>query len=628
MANRLWATRAEAPAGKSKQTQRLFLVHDHPHVAGQLARVMLASAAIVLLVMGGGAYGHAGHDAIPEAATQVVANLAPRFYASSDTFEGVLVFSEPKQLDAPVLFLARTDDGAAVAQADVRAELITPTARKLEVKAGSANGTYVIVGVDPKTTCSISVEATSAGDTDILAFDNVIVPPPLVEVHSDALIAPAGGTNKAFPVYLKNALLAVLCVLMVANILVVLSWLTGKRKAASTLLLALFLAGADHKARAHAGDEHDAVALTASAVQSGAGARHFLSIDAQFQADLRTTKAVEIQLPHAYRALGEVTIRPDREADVTPPAEGKLLPPLGIEDSIPVAGTTVTKGQMLVVLEQVIPAADRVTLSTEKSQIEADLASAQQEQTVAQREKERAEQLTNVIAGKELDRLRADFRIATDRVAGLQKRLSTLTAALQGTGPNVRQIPITSPITGYIAESHATQGEYVTTAKKLFTIVNLEEVFVQADIFESDIAKVSQATTARITVEAYPRQSFYGTLQSFGQQIDPQKRTLRGQFNVKNPDNLLRGGMFASVEIESKDEAPAIVVPKQAVITENGVRQVYKKISPELFVALPVAVAAYRENLAVIAEGLKAGDRVALNGLYQIRMAPIVRGGK
>jgi cobalt-zinc-cadmium efflux system membrane fusion protein len=571
---------------------------------------------------------------MPEAATQLLGNLAPRFYATADSLQGVLVFSDARHLSDPVLFLAEPANNAAVGGAHVSAEVISPKQRKLEVTTGTTAGSYVIHGVDPDSTSSISIEATAGELADILTFDNVIVP----HTRTEADATPISSIRKKLqilgvPYYLEISLLAIACLLMLANVLVLITWFTRERRIKkgvppAAMLVAAALLSYSNFAGAHAGDEHSAVALTASAVQSGAGARHFVSIDTQFQADLRTTTAAEIKIPMSFRTLGEVVVRPDREADVTPPAEGKLLPPNGPDGEIPIAGTTVTKGQTLVVLEQIIPATERVTLTNDRSQIEADLASAQQELAVASREKDRAEKLTNVISSKELERARADLKIAQERVDGLQKRLTTLTAALQGSSASVREIQIKSPITGFIAESHATNGEYVPTSKKLFTLVNLDEVFVLADIFESDIAKVTKATSARITVEAYPNLSFHGTLQSFGQQIDPEKRTLRGQFNVENPEHLLRGGMFANVEIQSDEQQSALVIPKQAVITENGVRQVFKKLSPELFVAVPVAVSAYRDEYAVIAEGLKAGDCVAVNGLYQIRMAPVVGEGK
>jgi cobalt-zinc-cadmium efflux system membrane fusion protein len=552
-------------------------------------------------------------------------------------FEAVLILPGEGEIEKPTLYVCSTDESKPITDASIRAETIGKTSGKLSVSAGTTSGTYVLSGLDTSTTSTLSVEITSGELLDILTFDNVIRP---------ASAAAGGGMNSealprslfGLPQYLAVAIVAIagifsiaLLLLAVIGILKIAGYKKSSRgsesansQKAAILLLLLAAAGSSRLVHAHAGDEHNGPSLGIGV--AGISVKHFVQIETQFQAEIRTTRVQEQLLPKYFKALGQVIVRPDLEADVTPPIEGRLLRPEGKNDRIRIVGSTVHQGDVLVELEQLIAAADKVTLSSEKDQVETELSQAQQELNIATREKDRAEKLVNVIAASELDRARADYRISQEKISGLKNRLATLTSALSGESTASRTIQIRAPIDGVITQSHATIGEYVSPEKTLFHIVDLREVLVQADIFESDIASVQNAKRARITLEAFPN-SFEGTLQSFGQQVDPEKRTVRALFNVANPELKLRAGMFTNVEIESGEKKPVLTVPKSAVFLQDGIRQIFKKTGPETYAAVPVSISAFRDQMALVTSGLGKGDRVAISGLYQIRMSPVT-GGK
>lgn len=618
-----------------------FFTKRNNLMASQFAERLIGAVFVLTLLLAGGrrVEAHAGHDAIPEAATQAVGDVAPRFYSVSDTLDAVLTFPKSGEAGDPVLYLSTSEKNAPVAGAEIRAEVILPDVRILETTTGPEAGTYELQGLDAITTHTLSVEVMTGDVMDILTFDNVIVEGNINDTSDEiAGGAPAPAAMLGLPPYLFYALLAVVGVLAVANLLVVLIWITrllrrekkqpprGDDALPGRAVLLLFLIPAlTNLAFPHAGEDHSGASLAASAANTS-GSAHFVAIETQFQADVRTTLAVETVLPKSLKALGQVTVRPDFEADVTAPAEGKLKPPPGSE-RILISGATVNKGDVLAVLEQLIPATDKVTLTNEKSQVEAELGQAREELALATTNAARAESLSKIIATQEVEQARANLKIAQDKVRGLTERLATLTESLSGVGASVRDIPILSPITGSIVESHATIGEYVSPEKILFDIVNLDEVFVEANIFESDISLIREATTARITLEAFPNMSFDGTLHSMGQQVNPEQRTLLARFNVMNPEHLLRGGMFANVDIYTTGSTPVVLVPKDALYYQDGIRQVFKKTTPETYVATPITVLGYRGDMAVIGQGLVAGDRVAVSGMYQIRMSPVIGAG-
>lgn len=584
---------------------------------------------------------HAGHDHAPEAPVETVGEVAPRFYGQSDGVEAVLVFPE----EGPRVFLLSRSTNEPVEGASVSAEVLSGAEAKVAVAPGGHPGAYLLNGLGaPQTTTSLMLEISRDDLLEIVSIDNIAVPEDASVAEGKSAVAPAM-TDLLFglPRYLVVGLIAINVLVAMVFLAMAFYWVVRlvkgpeaadgegeanrRRELEKSALLLLAVAGLalsfPRSAPAHAGEDHSGAALAASAALTS-GTRHFVPVQTQVEGDIRTTRVREMVLPRAFRALGRVEIRSDHRAVVTPPVEGRLVVGSSGQEKrhLPVEGEFVRKGQTLLVVEQILPAAEKVTLTTERAQLEAELRQAEQELNLASQNKERAERLASVIAGRELQETRAQYEIARDRVAGLKRRIETLASALSGTGPSVREVPVIAPISGSISQAHATVGEYVTRDKSLFTIVSLDEVFVGADVFESDLSALQGATRARVTLEAYPDEAFEGTLHAISQEVNPETRAVHVLFSVKNPDQKLRGGAFVNVAIESDERRPVLVVPKDAVLSQDGVRRVLRKVTPEVFAADPVIVSEFREDVAVIERGLKKDDRIAVTGLYQIRMSP------
>ncbi len=598
-----------------------------------------------LVLCAGRVAGHAGHDHTPDAHVETVGEVAPRFYAQSDGLEAVLLFPDVGGTGDPTIYLLSKNTNEAISGADVSAEYLSGGEGPITVTPAASPGGYALSGInDLTTTLSLMIEVSKGDLLEILSVDQIFIAEEeaATAASGDARHRYAGNTIFGLPRYLVVGLLAMNALLVMVGLLAFGIWIMSmfrrgkqappERKASvretsgvALILFASTLALIPQRGAAHAGEDHSGASLAESAALTS-GTRHFVPIQTQVEADIQTTRVQERVLPKSFRALGRVEVRSDHRAVVTPPVEGRLnAAPLNESTwRVPVVGATVTKGEVMIVVEQILPAGEIVNLTTERAQVEAELRQARQELTLAAQNKERAERLTKVISTQELQETRAQHQIAQDKVTGLQSRLQTLTAALSGSGASVREIPVLAPISGMITDAHATVGEYVTRDKALFTIVNLDEVFVGADVFESDLQAVQGARTARITLEAFPDESFDGTLHAIGQEIDPETRAVHVLFNVKNPDGKLRGGAFANVAINTGDLRPVIIVPKRAILSQDGVRHVLRKVTPEVFAADPVIVSEFRDEVAVIERGLDKDDRIAVTGLYQIRMSPVL----
>ncbi|EKD35456.1 MAG: efflux transporter, RND family, MFP subunit [uncultured bacterium] len=378
-------------------------------------------------------------------------------------------------------------------------------------------------------------------------------------------------------------------------------------------------------APAHGGEDHGGESLAGSSGLT-VGAPIFVPVETQILMDIRTDLVRKEALPKILKALGRTRIRPELAAVVTSPVEGRLV---GTDDyTPPQLGERVRKGQIVALVDQTISAPETINLSIERTKIENELRQAKTELDLAEKEYQRVMKLTNVVPEKEAWRAGSALTSAREKLEGLKRQGKVYETSVEGSryqSQNPKRVVMRAPLDGIVAETHVTLGEYVRPEKELYRIVDLSEALVEAEIFENAIARVSRATGARIIVEAYPDDSFIGKLVSLGTTIDPQTRTLRVLFSVPNPEMKLVAEMFADVFIETGESLEGLTLPKSALTDQDGQSVVYVKVAGEQFVARPVVVAERfkdRVKLARDSETLfKEGDRIVVQGMYQIRMS-------
>ena len=145
-------------------------------------------------------------------------------------------------------------------------------------------------------------------------------------------------------------------------------------------------------------------------------------------------------------------------------------------------------------------------------------------------------------------------------------------AKLQRTGKAIPELSINSPASGYIMERMALPNMYVEPATKLYTLANLSQVWVNAQVFQNEVGRVKRGDSSSITVDAYPGRTFQGRVEEVLPQVDLTTRTVRVRLAVNNPGVTLKPGMFVNVELKSA-LGRQLVVPASAVF-QTGLRQV------------------------------------------------------
>ncbi len=174
-------------------------------------------------------------------------------------------------------------------------------------------------------------------------------------------------------------------------------------------------------------------------------------------------------------------------------------------------------------------------------------------------------------------------------------------------------VVIRAPRRGLVIDRAINPGELNDGTKPLFTLADLSEVWLFADIFEKDIEEVKKRQEAIVSVDSLPGHTFPAEIIWVGDSLNPTSRTLPARANVPNPDLILKPGMFARLKI-NVGHVPVLLVPHSAVIQQGDKVLVFVEVRNRTYQAREVTTGVEDANNIQICSGLKPGERVVVNG--------------
>jgi cobalt-zinc-cadmium efflux system membrane fusion protein len=267
----------------------------------------------------------------------------------------------------------------------------------------------------------------------------------------------------------------------------------------------------------------------------------WLSPDQVKSAHIEIEPVTERPVAGTIRVAGRVTFDDLRVAHVFSPVTGK------ISRILAQPGQRVKKGEKLCVLE-----------SPDLGSAVSDMAKAQASLLQAEKDWKRQKELLELHAAPQRDYEAAESTYLNARAE--MERAQRKARLLRGAGgDNVTQeYVLPSPIDGEVIMRGANpglevQGQYSGGATvELFTIGELDRVWVLADVFEMDLPRVKKGADVNVTVLSYPDRRFSGTVEWISGSLDPISRTAKVRFSVDNKDRVLRPEMFgtASISVE------------------------------------------------------------------------------
>lgn len=183
------------------------------------------------------------------------------------------------------------------------------------------------------------------------------------------------------------------------------------------------------------------------------------------------------------------------------------------------------------------------------------------------------------------------------------------------------RVTFTAPMDGVVLETNVLPGGAVEPDRVLFTLIDLSEVDVVASVHEGQIAAVKTGQTVRIRALAYPDVPFTGVVKTTAANLNPANGTLRVFVHTDNPEAKLLPGMRAQLSFVVEESETAVVVPREAVLGENGDFFVYRQImtAPFAYERTPVELGLRDDRFIEIVEGVLPGDRVVTRGNYQLQ---------
>jgi membrane fusion protein, copper/silver efflux system len=193
-----------------------------------------------------------------------------------------------------------------------------------------------------------------------------------------------------------------------------------------------------------------------------------------------------------------------------------------------------------------------------------------------------------------------------------------------------RTYQISSPIDGFLSEMGGHQGHWLSEGEHLAEVTDLSNLWLNLEAYESDLQWLRPGQEAQFQVQAYPDQTFTGTVSLIVPVIDDQTRTASVRLDVPNPDGALMPGMFTSgrVRISGGQDAPLIIPATAPLIT--GTRAIVYVQVPDAerptFEGREIVLGPRAGDWYIVRDGLAEGDLVVTHGNFKLDSELQLRG--
>lgn len=354
--------------------------------------------------------------------------------------------------------------------------------------------------------------------------------------------------------------------------------------------------------------------------------------------DSETSSFVTLSAEQRSAVAVEVTQNRPLQTDVTAPGKiafnGNRVTPVFSQFSgrivrlMAEVGTTVRSGQTIATIDT----PDIVGMQTDYVQSLTTERSAHTTLDLATRTRERAARLVEAeaIPKRDLQQAQADESRASDDLQRAQSAIAAARGRLRSAGISEdeinrlaatshsvnRTVSLVAPISGTITERKAGLGQVVQpgSGDPLFTIADLSSVWVNADVYEDQVAYIKQGAAVKIKTTAYPDETFDAHVDQIGSTFEPEKHTVAVRCVVATAQGRLKPGMFATVVLRTAARENVITVPSSAVVVEGDQRSVFVEVSPGKYTKRAVETGTEIDGAVVIRSGLKEGERVVVRG--------------
>ena len=296
-------------------------------------------------------------------------------------------------------------------------------------------------------------------------------------------------------------------------------------------------------------------------------------------------------LENSLTLTGKVTFNDEKVAKIFPMVSGNIV------DVKVQLGDYVTRGQKLGVIR-----------SGEMAGYGNDLISSKTNLLIAKKNMDAAEDMYKSGLMSQRDYITAQGMY---QQAQSQLRRSNQVLSINGGSTN-GQFIVKAPLNGFIVEKLINNNMSIRTdnTNSLFTISDLKNVWVIANVYESNINKIHVGDFVNVTTLSYPGKSFPGKVDKILNVLDPTNKVLKIRVVLDNPDYLLKPEMFASVTVISKTDKQSICIPTNALVFDNSRHYILLFKSKSDIKVIPVEVISTNGDKTYISAEVKIGDLI------------------
>ncbi|ABF92941.1 cation efflux system protein CusB [Myxococcus xanthus DK 1622] len=302
---------------------------------------------------------------------------------------------------------------------------------------------------------------------------------------------------------------------------------------------------------------------------------------------VKTAKVEQSSMDLSLRALGRVTFDEKSLVDVTLKLDGYIH-----ELRVNATGEPVKKGDVLFTLYS------------------PELYAAQQEYLLARQSQSAANASLVGAARKRLEL----WGLSAAQIERVAQR-----------GQPVENMPFLAPASGYVLEKNVVEGAAVKAGERLFRIAPLAKVWVEADVYEQDLARVKPGHPVEVTLPYLPGKKYAGSVGYVYPSLQGATRTGRIRIELPNPELELKPDMYADVRFLLQGGAPRLQIPDSAVIYTGPRRLVFVDLGEGRLRPQEVKLGIKGNGTYEVLEGLSPGDVVVTSGNFLIAAESRIR---
>lgn len=239
-------------------------------------------------------------------------------------------------------------------------------------------------------------------------------------------------------------------------------------------------------------------------------------------------------------------------------------------------------------------------------------------------EKERQQYREGKISQEEYEKASKNYEMVLiesgemkEEVLAAAKNLTQNEIAVKEAQLTLEKTKIRAPFSGIVFDIQVSFHERVSAGTELFTLVNIDRIHVQARVLESEIGKMRVGREVDLKFSAYPGKIFKGKVKAISPVVNPDDRTCKVTIDVANPEEEIKPGMHAEVEIAAEIYEDRLLIPQDAVLVRMG-RKLAFVVEEGIAKWRYIEVGIENEDYAEVLDGVKEGETVIIEGHFTL----------